>query len=170
MKPQNHKERNIAFLKFILLFTITCSLIVMAVFFGTRLPTEENAYLREKMQILERNAHAERQFARRMEDVKNLLDSMDLPNVNVDFMQHIISTELADIQSGVPASDSSYRKDMYSNILQTYLELKTAKQSLIKMKDVEMSIDEYSKLVDQYNEELKQAQRDLDICRQLSRN
>lgn len=105
-----------------------------------------------------------------MEDVKNLLDSMDLPNVNVDYMQQIISTELADIQSEVPASDSSYRKDMYSNILQTYLELKTAKQSLIKMKDVEMSIEEYSQLVERYNEELRQAQRDLDICRQLSRN
>src|SRR5690606_23061785 len=103
MKPQNYKERNIAFLKFILLFTITCSLIVMAVFFGMRLPTEENAYLREKMQILESNAHAERQFASKMEDVKVLLDSMDLPNVNVDYMQHIISTELAEIQSKVPA-------------------------------------------------------------------
>lgn len=170
MKPQNHKERNIAFLKFILLFTITCSIIVMAVFFGTRLPVEENAYLRDKMKNMQDMLHAERRFAVKMEDVKSLLDSMDLPNVNPDFMQQLISAELADIQSEVPVNDSSYRKDMYSNILQTYLELKTAKHSLIKMQDVEMSMEEYSKLVDQYSEELKQAQRDLDICRQLSRN
>lgn len=169
MKPQNYKERNVAFLKFILLFAITCSIIVMAVFFGTRLPVEENAYLRDKMRNMQDMLHAERNFAVKMEDVKSLLDSMDLPNVNPDFMQQLISAELADIQSDVPVNDSSYRKDMYSNILQTYLELKTAKHSLIKMQDVEMSMEEYSKLVDQYSEELKQAQRDLDICRQLSR-
>lgn len=141
----------------------------MAVFFGTRLPIEENAYLREKMRTMESKAAVERHFAQKMESVKSLLDSMDLPNVNPDYMQQLISSELADLQSDVTTNDSTYRKEMYSNILQTYLELKTAKHSLIKMQDVEMSMEEYSKLVDQYNEELKQTQRDLDICRQLSR-
>src|SRR5690606_16554542 len=98
MKPQNYKERNVAFLKFILLFTITCSLIVMAVFFGTRLPLEENGYLRDKMKNMESKAHDERKFASRMEGVKSMLDSMDLPNVNVDYLQQLISAELADIQ------------------------------------------------------------------------
>lgn len=141
----------------------------MAVFFGTRLPIEENAYLRKKMQTIEGNVQGERQFAQKMENVKSLLDSMDLPNVNADYMQQLISSELAELQSDVITNDSTYRKVMFSNILQTYLELKTAKHSLIKMQEVEMSMEEYSKLVDQYNEELKQTQRDLDICRQLSR-
>lgn len=141
----------------------------MAVFFGTQLPIEENAYLREKMRTMESKVQVERHFAQKMENVKSLLDSMDLPNVNADYMQQLISSELADLQSEVTTNDSTYRKEMYSNILQTYLELKTAKHSLIKMQNVEMSMEEYSKLVDQYNEELKQTQRDLDICRQLSR-
>jgi hypothetical protein len=141
----------------------------MAVFFGTRLPIEENAYLREKMRTMESKVQVERHFAQKMENVKSLMDSMDLPNVNADYMQQLISSELADLQSEVTTNDSTYRKEMYSNILQTYLELKTAKHSLIKMQNVEMSMEEYSKLVDQYNEELKQTQRDLDICRQLSR-
>lgn len=169
MKPQNYKERNVAFLKFMLLFFITSSLIIMAVFFGTRLPIEENAYLREKMRTIESNVQVEKHFAQEMENVKSLLDSMGLPNVNADYMQQLISSELASLQSDVTTNDSTYRKEMYSNILQTYLELKTAKHSIIKMQDVEMTIEEYSKLVDQYNEELKQTQRDLDICRQLSR-
>lgn len=169
MKPQNTKERNIAFLKFVLLFTLTCAVVVLAVFFGTRLPVKENEYLRDRLRSMEQQLEAERQFAGKMEGVKYLLDSMDMPNVNPDYMQQLISSELATVQSAIPMSDSTYRQKMYSNVLQTYLELKTAKHSLIKMKDVEKSISEYSKLVDQYSEELKQTQRDLDICRQLSR-
>lgn len=169
MKPQNTKERNIAFLKFILLFVATSGLIVMAVFFGTQLPVKENAYLRDKMRKLEAQVQTERQFAQKMEGIKSLLDSMDVPNVNADYMQQLISSELASVQSTIPSSDSSYRHSMYSNIMQTYLELKTAKHSLIRMQDVKLSMEEYSKLVEQYSEELKQTQRDLDICRQLTR-
>ena len=44
MKPQNAKERNIAFIKYILLFIVTTGLIILAVFFGYRLPIKENAY------------------------------------------------------------------------------------------------------------------------------
>lgn len=169
MKPQNYKERNIALLKFVLLFTVTCTLVVVAVFFGTRLPVKENEYLRDRLRTVEFQLQAERRFAGRMENIKQLLDSMDLPNVNSDYMQQLISAELAGVQSIIPVSDSSYRQKMYSNVLQTYLELKTAKHSLIKMKGVEKSIEEYSQLVDQYSEELRQTQRDLDICRQLPR-
>lgn len=169
MKPQNYKERNLAFLKFVLLFTATCGLIVLAVFFGTRLPLQENIYLREKIESLENQLQAQRHFAGKMEGIRSLLDSMDLPNVNADYMQQLISSELADVQSSIPQNDSTYRQEMYSNILQTYLELKTAKHSLIKMQDVKLSVEEYSELVEQYSTELKEAQRDLDICRQLNR-
>lgn len=169
MKPQNYKERNIAFLKFVLLFSITCTIVVLAVFFGTQLPSRENEYLRVKLRTVEDELEAERKFASKMEDIKHLLDSMDLPNVNPDYMQQLISAELASVQTSIPASDSSYRKKMYSNVLQTYLELKTARHSLIKMKDVEKSIEEYNKLVEELSQELDQSHRDLDICRQLSR-
>jgi hypothetical protein len=169
MKPQNTKERNTAFIKFILLFIVTTGLIVLAVFFGYRTPLKENVYLREKIKKMETQIGEERQFVFRMNKIKGLIDSMDMPNVNADYLQQLIDSYLADIQNSVPQDDTTFRKKMYSNTIQSYLELKTAKHSLFKMKDVKMTMDECSQLLDKYKSDLEQSQRDLDICRQLSR-
>ncbi|MCG8384359.1 MAG: hypothetical protein MJA30_02360, partial [Cytophagales bacterium] len=84
-------------------------------------------------------------------------------------MERLVSSELADMQSSLPVEDSTYRRRMYSNIIQTFLELKNAKSSLIQLNDVRGELDEYDELIDQYKRDLNQAQRDLDICRQMSR-
>jgi len=169
MKPQNTKQRNIAFIKFIFLFIITTGLIVIAVFFGYRTPHKENAYLLEKIKTMENQIAEERRFVSQIENIKSLIDSLDMPNVNADYLQQLIGSYLADIQNSVSQSDTTFRKKMYSNIIQSYLELKTTKHSLIKMKDVKMTMDECSKLLDKFKADLEQSQRDLDICRQLSR-
>jgi hypothetical protein len=169
MKPQNAKERNIAFIKYILLFIVTTGLIVLAVFFGTRLPFKENAYLRDKIKTMESQIGEERRFIGKMMNVKALIDSMNNPNVNVDYLQSLISSELAEVQNIIPPADTTFRKKMYSSLIQTFLELKNSKHSLIKLKDIKMTMDECSKLVDKYKSDMEQTQRDLDICRQLSR-
>jgi hypothetical protein len=169
MKPQNAKERNIAFIKYILLFIVTAGLIVLAVFFGMRLPIKENAYLREKIRTMEQQIGEERRFIGKIQNIKVVIDSMELPNVNADYLQQLVSSELADVQNMVPTNDTTFRKKMYSSIIQTYLELKNAKNSLIKMKDIKLTMDECSKLVDKYKSDVEQTQRDLDVCRQLSR-
>jgi len=169
MKPQNAKERNIAFIKYILLFIVTTGLIILAVFFGYRLPIKENAYLRDKIKTMELQIGEERRVAFKLESIKTLIDSMDMPNVNADYLQQLASSELADVQNGISTTDTTFRKKMYSSLVQTFLELKNSKHALIKMKDVKMTMDECSKLVDKYKSDMEQTQRDLDICRQLSR-
>ena len=169
MKPQNAKERNIAFIKYILLFIVTTGLIVLAVFFGTRLPFKENAYLRDKIKTMESQIGEERRFIGKMMNIKALIDSMNNPNVNVDYLQSLISSELDEVQNIIPPADTTFRKKMYSSLIQTFLELKNSKHSLIKLKDIKMTMDECSKLVDKYKSDMEQTQRDLDICRQLSR-
>ena len=169
MKPQNSKDRNIAFLKYMLLFTITVSLIVLAIFFGYRLPIKENTYLRGKIKAFETQISQERKVIGKVKNVKLLIDSMDNPTANSDYLQQIISAELADIQNSILTEDTTFRKTMYSEIIQTHLELKTTKQALFKMKDVKMTMEECSKLIEKYKSEMEQTQRDLDICRQLSR-
>jgi hypothetical protein len=73
------------------------------------------------------------------------------------------------MQTSLPA-DSTFRHQMYINIIQSYLELKNAKASLIELNDAQSELQEYSTLVEQYKNDLSQAQRDLDLCRQLRDN
>ncbi len=169
MKPLNSKQRINTFLLFTSLFVVTTGMIVVAVFFGFRVPARENAMFRERNeQILYKEGMA-RGFAEQMEEIKSLLDSMDMPGINSDYMERLVSSELADLQSSLPVEDSTYRRKMYSNIIQTYLELKNAKSSLIQLSDVQGELDEYDDLIDRYKKDLDQAKRDLDICRQMNR-
>lgn len=169
MRPLNSKQRRTTFARFLVLLVVTVALVVVAVFFGFRVPTTENAMYRERHQQMLNQDQEEQNFARKMEEVKSLLDSMDMAGVNADYMERLVSSELADAQSALPTEDSTYRRRMYTNIIQTYLELKDAKASLLRLSDMEGELTEYDELINQYKEDLQQAQRDLDICRQTSK-
>lgn len=168
MKPLNSKQRINTFLIFLLLFLVTTSIIVLAVFFDFKVPQRENEMFRERNQQILTKENQVRAFAEQMEDVKSLIDSMTMPGINSDYMERLVSSELADMQGLLPPEDSTFRRRMYSNIIQTYLELKNAKSSLIQLSDVKGELDEYDELVSQYKTELDQAKRDLDICRQMN--
>ena len=53
MKPKNSKERRNSFLKFLALFLVTVGMIMAAVFFTYRVPTKENALLREQSKVID---------------------------------------------------------------------------------------------------------------------
>ena len=53
--------------------------------------------------------------------------------------------------------------------IRSYYELKTAKVSLQEMKDAQSDIDNYVETIEKLNEKLTETERDLAICRQLSR-
>jgi len=169
VRATNTEERNKVFLKFMFLFILTVTLIVLAFFYGVKLPVAENRMLRQKIQVVEAREEKDKLMLNEMQRIKGLLDTLDLPGVNTEYVQHIITGKLAEMERTLPQNDSTYRKKMYSNMIQTYLELKNAKQSLIKLKDMKTTLDEYTEMIEKYKMELEQAQRDLDICRQLGR-
>ncbi|MBN2484900.1 MAG: hypothetical protein JXB34_02895 [Bacteroidales bacterium] len=166
MKPLNNSERNKAIFRFVILLTITIVIIIMAIFFDHRVPTVENRYLRSQIKNTERLIEQEEIFAKKMGKIKSLIDSMGQKGVNSDYIGQLISANLAEMQTSLP-SDSTFRHAMYINIIQTYLELKNAKASLIGLGDVQKELEEYSLLVDKYRADLEQVHRDLDLCRQL---
>ena len=49
MKALNAKERNRAFLKFLLFFVFTLVLVVTAIYFDFKLPLKENSYLQKQI-------------------------------------------------------------------------------------------------------------------------
>ncbi|TAJ15417.1 hypothetical protein DMA11_01915 [Marinilabiliaceae bacterium JC017] len=168
MKPLNAKQRRNAFIKFLMLFILSTAIIVGAIYFDFQVPARENTFLRNKIsqsQLLEKQ---EQHFAQQMEKVKGLIDSLDMKDINYGYMDQLITTELAIMQSSISEEDSTFRSDMCSNIIQTYLELKNAKTDLLDLQDAKEELEEYGEIIDEYKEELDQAKRDLDICRQLN--
>src|SRR5690606_4591380 len=72
----NAKERNYAFVIFIVSFTITIAVIVGAVYFNTLIPGNENEVLRKKIAEFETQAYEQQKFIAALEGVQTLNDSL----------------------------------------------------------------------------------------------
>ncbi len=169
MKPVNKSQRNKAFFLYILLFLITNSIVVGIVYFNYRIPDAENKYLHNKMDFLALKNEEQKDFLQKMNRVKSLIDTMDTPGISREYIEQLISTELAVMRTNFAAKDSTYLSDMYNNVIVTYLELKVAKSQLNELEDAKSDIDTYVETIDKLNERIKEVERDLDICRQLSK-
>ncbi len=169
MKPLNRAQRNKAFLIYFLLFLITNAFVVGIVFFNYKVPGEENQFLHKKIDYLSLKTEEQKDFLQKMNRVKSLLDTMDAPGVSREYIEQLISTELAFMRTNYAATDSTYLSGVYNNIIVTYLELKVAKSQLMELDDAKSDIDTYVETIDKLNDKLKEVERDLDICRQLNR-
>jgi len=169
MKPVNKAQRNKAFFIYILLFLITNSVVVGIVYFNFKVPGEENEYLHNKMDFLALKNEEQKDFLQKMNRVKSLIDTMDTPGISREYIEQLISTELAMMRTNYAAKDSTYLSDMYNNVIVTYLELKVAKTQLIELEEAKSDIDTYVETIDKLNERIKEVERDLDICRRLSK-
>ncbi len=169
MKPLNKKQRNKAFFVYLLLFVITNAVLVGIVYFNYQVPAQENEYLQKKLDYLTLKSDEQREFDKKMNRVKSLLDTLDIEGVSTEYMEQLISTELAYMRTNYADKDSSFVGDMYNNIIITYLELKVAKSQLRQLDDAKNDIDTYVETIDKLKERLKDTERDLAISRQLNR-
>jgi len=168
MKPLNSKQRRSAFIKFLFLFLFSSIVVTGTVFFDIQIPTKENSFLRNKINYTQLTEEHNIKFAKQVEKIKGMIDSLELNSGNTAYMEQLIATKLAQMQTSIPENVSTYQTEMYGDIIQSFLELKNAKMDLIYLQDAQEKLDEYSEIIDAYKEELDQTKRDLDICRQLN--
>lgn len=165
MKPKNVKERRNSFLKFLLLFVVTVGTIVTAVYFNFKVPTKENNLLKEQAKSIKNEIEFQNNFSDEMLEVKKLFDSLDVPSSNKKFVNSLISSKLVDLQAKIPTKDSTYRYDMYINVVRLNLDLLNSKERLYELRDAESTIKEYSETLEKCKEDYKQIQREIDILR-----
>jgi hypothetical protein len=163
MKPKNSKERRLSFLKFLGLFVLTSVMIVAAVFANYNVPQKENALLRENSKVVKAEMDFQSNFFDEMQDVKSLIDSLDVPGQNTNFLKSQINDKLVDLQKTIPTRDSTYLYEMHSSIVNLYVELAAAKDKLHELKDAEGTIEEYREAYEDCSRELKAAERELRI-------
>lgn len=170
MKSKNSKERRNSILKFMLLFIVTAALIVVAFFFDfDRIPFKENKVLRERSIAVEKDITFQKEFSENMERIKGLIDSLDTEGQDVSYLAQIINKDIADLQRSIPQEDETYRYGMYTNIINSYLELKDTKIKMTKYRGVDETIKQYKSTVLQLRSDLNVCERRLDSY-QLSNN
>ncbi len=164
MKPQNSKERRISFLKFFGLFALTVAMIVAAVFFNYNVQKKETTLLREESKLIKAGVEFKDKFYEEMVDVQGLIDSLDVPGQNTNFLKSQINDKLVVLQKTIPTEDDETNLyDMHSTIVNLYVELTAAKDKLHELRDAEATIDEYKKAYEDCSRDLKTAERELRI-------
>lgn len=169
MKPKNVKERRNSFLKFLLLFLITTATVVTAVFFTFKIPVKENTMLKERAKVFSKEMKFQNSFFNSMKKVKGLIDSLDVPGQNVSYLNSLISKDLVELQKSIPRKDSTFKYDMYSNVVKLYVDIQDMKGKLRDLKDAENTIEQYKEELEKTQQDFKQLERDLLIARQNRR-
>ncbi|WP_340199098.1 type VI secretion system TssO [Ascidiimonas sp. W6] len=166
MKPKNNKERRISILKFALLFLFTTALIVVSFFFDfNKVPLKENKVLRDRSEVIEKEAEFQREFSEEMVKINSLLDSLDTPGQNDQYINALINSGIVDLEKSIPKEGSSDRYDMYKNIIKSYVQLHQFKNKLKEYEDIDQQLDEYEEELERVNTELETAKRNLDAMR-----
>ncbi|AXT60417.1 hypothetical protein D1816_08655 [Aquimarina sp. AD10] len=165
MKPKNTKERRSSFIKFILLFVLVTATIMVTVFFNYRVPQKEIELLRERVKIAEQEVKFQEGFASEIKVIKNMLDSLDIPGQNVSFLGSQLNGKLSRMQESIPRKDSTYRYDMYTNVVKAFLKIKETKEELYSRKNDKKNIEECKIQLEKTEQKLKETERDLQILR-----
>lgn len=168
MEPLNKRERVKAYYRFLLFFLITVVVIILAVFINYQIPMKENKILRVQYEQLNKELEFQTSFSRKMNEVQNILDSINNTGQNVPYLEQLVSTKLAAMKESIPVNDSLKQRKMYDYTIQTLLTLQDSKRNLRDYKESQVLIKQYEDNIQKYKDAYEQSKRDLDICRQLS--
>ncbi|MEO8771054.1 MAG: type VI secretion system TssO [Ferruginibacter sp.] len=129
----NIQERTQAFLKFLLFFLITVTLVVVAIYFNFRVPSKENAWLHDQLESQRTMDANQVKFVAKMDEAVILLDSLDKKDANTDLIQRSIGNIVGDMQGMVQNNKTLYDK-MNKAIVFKFDELKNAKKDIQESK------------------------------------
>ncbi len=149
MIPQNVSERKKAFSLFLVLYLVTTALIVIAVFFGMRVPFQQNKKLQEQLGNIEKERDFGRQFFSRLNEAKALLDSVNKPGVQPELIEAQIDSKLQQLTVQVD-KDSISEKRLYQEIIKTYFEIKDDKKRIRSAADKDAQVAEYESQLSQW--------------------
>lgn len=163
-KILNSKERNEAFLKFLLFFGITVALIIIAVYFNFRLPLKENSKLREKITLQTQEEMNQEKFTENMDKAMVYLDSLDKDPKNIESIDILLSGKIRDLATLQEKGYSPYAR-MNKIIVERMIELKEQKKQLFKLSDKATAFSEMENKLRYTEAQLNQKQQELDQLR-----
>jgi hypothetical protein len=160
----NAKDRNQAFFQFLVLFLISVSLVVGAVYFNYKMPAKVNNILQDQINMQQSREQYQQKFIGRMLEAKLYLDSLSKDGVNVSLLDMQLTEHITDLLN-LQQKDSSLYDQMDKVIIETFLELQQAKKALISSKGNLDKINSLEEELAKCKADLRTAQGQLDNFR-----
>lgn len=171
MQVLNKKERILSFLFFLLIFSMTTGLILLAVFFDFQIPQRELEFLRERDRKVQEELEFQKRFAVRLETLKSFTDSLGMPGQDSYYNKQRAINEIITMQNFIEEEYKNLKmNNMYDNILLARRQLVDAKQTISTLGDSKRELDKLQAELDIYKEQLELVKRDLEVCRQINRS
>ncbi|WP_310557566.1 type VI secretion system TssO [Flavobacterium sp.] len=164
----NKKERNSAFIMFLLMFVVTTGVLIFALFFDFRLPLKENEVLKSENEKIVKNFNYQKEFSEKYQHICKLIDSLDKTPEQFPYLEQTISSELVDLQK--KADSLEVDSKLYGNVILYTNKLVQSKKVSTQTNDSQGTID---KLTEE-NKTLENKSNDLSmklqICEQINKN
>lgn len=156
MKPLNKKERTNFILKFSASFVVGILIILVPFYFLLRLPEYENVIMTKEYKDMQSQMRYQKEhFAVQVDSARHITDKYDLPNQDIDKLNADLGNLLSEMENPF-ITDTSWTGIMYKNIVKSFIDLKKAKNAVIKSeqdlkdckKDLEKAKEEADKSKD----------------------
>lgn len=170
MEPLNTDTRRKALINFLIFFTITVSLIVVAVFFSFQVPFKENEQLSRQVEIVKNERIFTEKFERNMNDVMRLFDSLNHKDANIILIDGKI-TEKIQGMNGMIDSDTSFVgdpssqlvKELYTSVVESLSKFHSAKKELREATSKDVTLGELKQENARLSSELNYVKQSLNV-------
>ena len=166
MEVLNKRQRNNAYLFFVLFFLKTEKILITAVFFNAYFPFKENSLLKAENARMKKEMEIQNKFSFQLEKVKAAVDSIGMPKQNDFFNEKLALSTLADMYKQLP-KDTLKNKNMYNNTIMTYKDLIDAKKQVKQLSGNYVLMDSLSTINKTLKQEYDKMKIDLEVCKQL---
>ena len=169
MEVLNKKERQKAFIAFLIAFILVFVVMLIAASFNFYMPFAENKMLKQENEMMKKEYDYQTNFAVKIDSVRMVVDSINSPKVDNDFQQRLANVMVANIYQKIP-KDTTENKRLYNNIILAYKNIIDYKKQIRSLTHNAHLIDSLNQSAQTYKQELEKVSRDLDVCRQIYQN
>jgi cell division protein FtsL len=164
----NKKERNSAFIMFLIMFVVTTGVLIFALFFDFRLPLKENEVLKNENEKISKESNFQKKFADKYQHICKLVDSLDKAPEQFPYLEQTISKELVDLQR--KADSLQVDSKLYGNIIIYTNKLVQSKKVSTQTNDSKSQIDKLTDENKTLDSKVNDLSMKLQICEQINKN
>ena len=165
----NKKERTKSFLLFLLMLIIAFGALLTGLFFNYKMPWKENTILRNENKQIRYEINYQKRFIAELKTINTAIDSLDNVKEGYFFVEKSINSDLIDLRKRI-SKDSLNNYELYNNMILNYKKLLDAKSNVKKVENTKNQIDKLNESVKDYEKDIDDLERALELCQRLSRN
>jgi hypothetical protein len=154
----NTNERIQAFVQYIILFVVTVSLAIVAIYFNYQVPVKVNKVLKSEIAMHRNEDWQQRTLLTQIEEITKLMDSLKTSQSNEGYINNLIDQRMSYL-ANLNVNDSSINGRLSNLLEKTFLDYKLTLNAL-KTKSSENN--ELNRELNKCKDRSEDIQRDLD--------